>query len=256
MLVILSPAKTLDMQPRDWEGLSQPEFLGDTEALVDVLRGVSADGLQELMSISEKLALLNVERYRAFALPLTAANARPALSLFKGEVFRNIPVELYGPKDRAYAQGHLRILSGLYGLLRPMDQVFPYRLEMGTGLASARGANLYEFWGGRITEALNRAMDAAKTRTLINLASVEYFNAVRPDELVADIVQPVFKDYKKGRYKTVSFFAKRARGAMTDAILRGRIDDLDALRGWSWSEYCYDEESSTEATFVYSRRLE
>jgi len=205
------------------------------------------------MDISPDLAAVNAARFRAWHAPFTPGNARPALLAFKGDVYTGFDLAAWKAADYDFAQKHLRILSGLYGLLRPLDLMQPYRLEMGTALPNKRGKNLYAFWGPRLTLALNDALAATHSSVLVNLASQEYFRAVVPAKLEAEIVTPVFKDGKNGRYKVISFFAKKARGLMADFIVRNRLNHPDGLMAFDADGYRFDPEASSNRELLFLR---
>ena len=255
MIIVLSPAKTLDFDsPLPTEEHSQPRFQSEARKLVEILRGKSDKEIAALMNLSPKLTSLNVERYREFSDRATAKNARPALLAFKGDVYQGLQAEKFDARDLNYAQDHLRILSGLYGVLRPLDLMQPYRLEMGTSLANPAGKDLYAFWGDRITRALNEELAGQKPKALINLASNEYFGAVNEELLDGRIVTPVFKDRaKNGDYRVLSFFAKRARGTMAAWIIRERIGTLKGLTNFTAEGYRYSEEQSAPDRPVFLR---
>lgn len=257
MIVLLSPAKSLDFSPSRLDTATQPAALDQSEALVARMRRFDANGLRDLMGISEKLAALNVERFRSFATPFTPSNAKQALLAFKGDTYRDLPLDAYDDADFEYAQRHVRILSGLYGLLRPLDLIQPYRLEMGTRLTTERGRDLYAFWGDRITEAVNRALAEqgdVRDDVVVNCASDVYFKAVDPGRLEGRVVKPIFKDYKKGTYKVISFYAKRARGLMADFVVRGRVATVQGLKDFEGAGYRFDPKGSTESELVFLRR--
>ena len=217
MLAVISPAKTLDFEtPSLTNSSSCPEFLDHSQKLINKLRTLSESKLCSLMSISSKLAALNKQRYQDWNLPFTTSNAKQAIMAFKGDVYTGFTFEKYNKKDFSYAQKHLRILSGLYGLLRPLDLIQPYRLEMGTKLATQQSKDLYDFWGSFLTNALNDAIKKSGVQILVNLASNEYYNAIDKTALQGRVITPIFKDHKKGDFKVISFFAKKARGAMSD----------------------------------------
>jgi cytoplasmic iron level regulating protein YaaA (DUF328/UPF0246 family) len=256
MLTVLSPAKTLDFEKQcRTDEHSTPDFLDDSEELVAKLRGYSKPRLAKLMHLSPKLAELNHQRYQEWAQPFDDDNAKAALLAFKGDVYTGFNFDDYTEADFLYAQSHLRILSGLYGLLRPLDLIQPYRLEMGTALKTKRGKDLYAFWDIRITDAVNAALakQPSKGRVLLNLASNEYFSSIHTDRLKARVVTPMFKDFKNGKYKFMSFYGKKARGMMADFIIRNRIDRPDQIKEFGTSGYYFDEESSTEDSFVFLR---
>lgn len=254
MLAVISPAKTLDFEsPLPAVPVTEPAFLDRSQALISVLRDKSVQEIASLMGLSDKLAALNVARYQDWQLPFSPDNARPAVLAFKGDVYQGLKADTLSAADHAWAQDHLRILSGLYGLLRPLDLIQPYRLEMGIGLSTPAGRNLYEFWGETLTAALNEALAAQGDRLLVNLASTEYFKAVKPKRLAGEIVTPVFKDRKNGQYKIISFFAKRARGLMAAHIIENRIASVDGLRAFDRSGYAFRPELSTANELLFTR---
>ena len=254
MLAIISPAKTLDFDTPPLTGAySCPDFLDHSQLLINKLRRLSGKKLISLMSISRDLATLNSQRYQDWVAPFTCENAKPALMAFKGDVYTGFDLETFKEADFAYAQDHLRILSGLYGLLRPLDLIQPYRLEMGTRLPTRRGKDLYRFWGSIPTKALNEALEKAASDVLVNLASNEYFSVVKDKELTARVVTPIFKDLNGGEYKVISFFAKKARGAMSDFMIRNRIEAPEGLQAFSGLGYRYDSKLSTEEQGVFTR---
>ena len=254
MLIVVSPAKSLDYEsPLISESGTRPEFMDQSELLIERLRDLSPPEVAELMNISDKLADLNFGRYLSWKPRATKKNARPAILAFKGDVYLGLQAESFSPADLDYAQDHLRILSGLYGVLRPLDMMQPYRLEMGTKLFTDRGKNLYDFWGDQITETLNKQLKKTKSSVLLNLASNEYFSAVKPKLLQAELVSPVFKDYKSGQYKIISFFAKKARGSMSRWIIQNRVEDSDQLRRFDLDGYYYSEAESKPGKPVFLR---
>lgn len=245
MLTLLSPAKTLDFEtPSITRTATQPAMLDESKLLVDSLRDMSAKRLSSLMSISPQLGALNRERFNSWHTPFTKDNAKQAILAFKGDVYVGMDAESLSADDLKYAQKHVRILSGLYGVLRPLDLIQPYRLEMGTKLKNARGGDLYQFWGERITDRLNADLKSLKTDTVLNLASVEYFKSVDTEGLRADIVSPVFLDLKGGTYKIISFYAKKARGLMTAWVVKNRVEDRSGLRKFKVAGYRYSKELS------------
>ncbi len=254
MLALISPAKTLDFESvLPSHEPSQPDFLDEAEELIRVLRGKTREDLAELMNLSEKLADLNFRRYESWRRPFDEDNARAALFAFKGDVYTGFDLDRYGARELARAQKHLRILSGLYGLLRPLDLIQPYRLEMGTGLETARGRELYDFWGDRIRLAVEKALDASGSRELINLASQEYFRSVRGADLEARIVTPVFRDLKNGTYRVISFYAKRARGMMCDFLIAEGVDEAEGLKDFSGGGYRFAPKASEGNTWIFTR---
>jgi uncharacterized protein len=254
MLVVISPAKNLDYEsvlPTD--EYSQPRMLERAQELVDRCQAMSPQQLSELMKISDKLAGLNAARFAEWQTPLTAHNARPAIYAFDGDVYTGLAAEKLDAEAIQFGQEHLRILSGLYGVLRPLDLMQPYRLEMGTKLDTARGKNLYEFWGEEITDMLNEDLNSAKTDTLINLASNEYFSSVQKKRLNATVITPVFKDEKNGQFKVISFWAKKARGLMARYILSERPENIVELKQFNLGGYRYNADESTATELVFYR---
>ncbi|GAB3011188.1 peroxide stress protein YaaA [Bowmanella dokdonensis] len=254
MLIVLSPAKNLDYDnPPPLSEFTQPDLLDQAQQLIKVCRDLSPAQVGSLMHISDKLAHLNVERYHNWSQPFNRENAKQAVLAFNGDVYAGLQASSLSSQDLHYAQSHLRILSGLYGLLRPLDLVQPYRLEMGTKLVNPQGRDLYEFWGELITDKLNQAMAEQGDNILINLASNEYFKSVKPDKLDGTIITPVFKDCKKGQYKVISFFAKKARGMMARYIIENRLSEVRDLQSFSAAGYVYSQEQSTAAQPVFLR---
>lgn len=254
MLTVLSPSKTLDFEtPAQTPEFTEPEFLDDTRELVELLRGYDEAKLGELMSISEKLATLNVERYQTFSTPFTSSNAKQALLAFKGDVYTDIDIDRYDDADFRFAQDHVRILSGLYGVLRPLDLMQPYRLEMGTRLSTDRGKNLYEFWGDKIAKKLRAALVRQGDDVVLNLASNEYFDAVDQGALEARIVDVKFLEERKGEWKPITFNLKRARGTMTNWIVRNRIDDPEDVKSFAEDRYYFSPERSSADELVFLR---
>ncbi len=254
MLMVISPAKTLDYDtPPVIEQSTQPRFVEHSVELIDVLREKSPQDIAKLMSLSDKLASLNVARYGSWERESTPQNAKQALLAFKGDVYTGLNAEDFSADDFAFAQQHLRMLSGLYGLLRPLDLMQPYRLEMGTKLANARGKDLYAFWGERISQWLNEDLAAQGDEVLLNLASQEYFGAVKPKALNARIIDTVFKDQKNGQYKIISFYAKKARGLMARYVIKERLQDPEGLKDFNLDGYRFDPASSSENQLVFLR---
>ena len=250
MLMLISPAKSLDFEsPLATETFSEPDFLAHSQVLVDELRELSPPDIQKLMKISPQLADLNFGRFLNWQAPFTPNNARQALLAFTGDVYQGLDAGSLSEADFAFAQQHLRILSGLYGLLKPLDLMQAYRLEMGTKLANSRGKNLYEFWGTVITDALN----AQGSDVLVNLASNEYYKSVKAKQLNAQVVTPVFKDWKNGQYKIISFYAKKARGLMAAYIIKNRIEDVEQLKAFDVNGYYFSPESSKANEWVFLR---
>ena len=255
MLMVISPAKTLDFDtPSKTKTFTQPAFLEDAAELVEELRSYSPQALAKLMKLSDKLAGLNVARYQEWQPSFDFTNAKQALLAFKGDVYTGVNAEAFMSPEFSYVQQHLRILSGLYGLLRPLDLMQPYRLEMGTALSNSRGKDLYQFWGNKITEALNEALSQeAGEPVLVNLASNEYFKSVRHKSISARIVTPVFKDEKRGQYKVISFYAKKTRGLMVAYAALNKITDVEALKAFDLDGYRFNSEMSKGNDWVFTR---
>jgi cytoplasmic iron level regulating protein YaaA (DUF328/UPF0246 family) len=257
MLVVVSPAKNLDFESSiPVSDFTQPAMLEDTNRLMAVCRTLSPADLSSLMKISDKLATLNANRFAEFSTPFTADNARQAMYAFNGDVYIGLDAYTLSEDSVAYAQNHLRILSGLYGLLRPLDLMQAYRLEMGTKLANPDGKDLYEFWDDRITQVLNDAMEEQGDNVLVNLASNEYFKAVKKKQLNGMVITPTFKDCKNGQYKIISFFAKKARGLMARYIIENRVEDVEGLKAFDVDGYVFSEEQSSSTELVFLRNQE
>jgi cytoplasmic iron level regulating protein YaaA (DUF328/UPF0246 family) len=255
MLIVLSPAKSLDLDsPPTTEQRTTPQFIDRAVELIRVLKDYSPAQVGALMSISDPLAVLNVTRYASWH--PDHAEARQAVMSFDGDVYTGLDARSLKPKALAYVQEHVRILSGLYGVLRPLDQMHPYRLEMGTKLANPRGKDLYAFWGELVTGALNEALAANGAGALVNLASEEYFRSVKPKLLNVPVIVPVFEDWKNGKYKIISFFAKRARGMMACYAAQKGITDPEKLKKFDVDGYAFDKSVSTEREWVFRRRVE
>ncbi len=255
MLIVVSPAKTLDYTTAPKTRVfTQADYLQDSQQLINRLRRFSALDIAELMKVSMKIADLNVDRYASWKTPFTEQNAKQAVLAFKGDVYTGLDAESFDSQDFKYAQGHLRILSGLYGLLRPLDLMQPYRLEMGTSLDTDRGKNLYEFWGSTITEGLNTQLKKLKSNSLINLASNEYFKSVRPKELHAEIITPAFKEYKNGEYKMIGIYAKKARGMLSRYIIQNRMTDPQDIKSFNADGYRFNKPLSKGNNWVFTRK--
>ena len=254
MLMVISPAKTLDYtSPLATDKYSQPRFLEQSSQLIEILREFSPSELAELMKLSDKLAGLNVARFTEWQPEFTLDNARQAILAFKGDVYTGLDAASLSAADFDYAQQHLRILSGLYGVLRPLDLMQPYRLEMGTRLENSEGKNLYEFWGERLTDSLNQCLAEQKTSVLLNLASNEYFKAVKPKQLNGTLINVDFKDLKNDQYKIISFYAKKARGVMARYVIQHKIDSVEALKNFTEQGYYYSAEQSKPDHLVFLR---
>ena len=256
MLFLLSPAKSLDYDTPLPDGLphTTPQFVGAASALIDVLRTQSPQQIASLMELSDKLAALNVARYQAWRPRFTATNSRQALLAFNGDVYEGLNAHTLSLDDLDWAQGHVAILSGLYGVLRPLDRMQPYRLEMGTRLATERGSNLYQFWGPRIAEYLNQRLADEKSPIVVNLASQEYFKSVDRKALKARVVECVFEDEKGGQFKVISFFAKRARGLMARWAAQHRAATPKALQSFDLEGYAFAAAASDVDRLVFRRR--
>ena len=253
MLMVISPAKTLDYEsPLATDKVSQPDFLDHACELVDQLKELEPHQISNLMNISDKLGQLNAGRYRNWHTPFTPENARQALLAFKGDVYTGLNAESFSEQDFEFAQQHLRILSGLYGVLKPLDLMQPYRLEMGTRFENSRGKDLYTFWGSRITDELNRLL-ADDDSVLVNLASNEYFKSIRKKDLEGRLITPQFKDWKNGQYKMISFYAKKARGQMCRFAIQNRITHADDLKGFNLEGYLFSEDQSDKNNWVFLR---
>ena len=255
MLIVISPAKTLDFDtPAITKNHSQPSLLDHSERLIDVLTTLSPSDIEKLMKISPKLAELNAERFHQWSRPFNSKNSKQAILAFKGDVYTGLDAEEFSEDDFAYSQEHLRILSGLYGLLRPLDLMQAYRLEMGTKLSNPEGKNLYEFWGKEITNRINDQLQAIDSKILLNLASNEYFKSVKAKEINGQIVTPIFKDWKNDQYKLISFFAKKARGYMSAWVIQNKVTELDDLKDFSEQGYQFSANDSDELNPVFLRK--
>lgn len=254
MLMVISPAKTLDFDtPAKTKVNTAPDFLDSSQQLIDNLQQLSPVDISNLMGISDKLGNLNHERFMNWHRPFTSDNAKQALLAFKGDVYTGLDAESFKSAEFKFAQKHLRILSGLYGLLRPLDLIQPYRLEMGVKFANASGSNLYQFWGEQLTEAMNAQLKQSKSEVLLNLASNEYFKALQPKSINADIITPVFKDLKNGKYKIISFYAKKARGLMSAYVIKNSITDVAGIKKFKVDGYRYNAAMSSAREWVFTR---
>ncbi len=254
MLTVISPAKTLDFEtPPGTRKTTQPQFLARAAELVEDARALSPDDIRALMGVSANIAELNHRRFMDWGLPFTLHNAKQSLLAFKGDVYIGLRAQTLSAAQLNFAQQHLCILSGLYGLLRPLDLMQPYRLEMGLAFANRGGRNLYEFWGESITAALNTHLRKSGTKVLVNLASNEYFRSVQARALDADVVTPVFKDLKGDQYKVISFFAKRARGQMARFIIDHALNEPDGMKKFRADGYRYNKAESSACELVFTR---
>ena len=254
MLIVVSPAKKLDYDtPSTTDRYSEPDFLDQSQLLINNLRNYSALDLAELMKLSMKLAELNFDRYHDWTVKFTPDNAKQCLLAFKGDVYTGMDAESFSEDDLDYAQSYLRILSGLYGLLKPLDLMMPYRLEMGTRLENSRGKNLYEFWGDRITDAVNVQLKVQGDDILINLASNEYFKSIKPKRVAGRIITPQFKERKGDDYKMIGIYAKRARGLLSRYILQNRLEEPESIKAFDVDGYSFNELLSKDDQWVFTR---
>jgi len=253
MIIVLSPAKTLAEGPEVNQGLELPKYRKQSAQLIEILKGYKTSEIKELMKISDKLAALNYGRYQNFGSRYTQENSKAAIFMFKGDVYQGFGADTLDAKALTYAQKHLRIISGLYGLLRPMDKMQPYRLEMGTRLDNPKGPNLYEFWRDTITADINTALSEMKSDLLVNLASNEYFDAVDKKQLDAKILDITFKEYRDGKLKFVSFSAKKARGFMARYMAKENIKKMEDIKGFDYENYAFDESISSEYNYGFTR---
>ena len=254
MIILLSPAKTLDYEsPNINIGHSVPSLLSKSKILIKDLKSKKTNEIANLMKISDKLASLNSDRYKSWkGLKNETVNSKQAIFVFKGDVYQGLDINSFEKKDLEYSQNHLRLLSGLYGLLKPLDVIEPYRLEMGTKLKTDKGKNLYEFWGQEICNEIVKDLKSIKSNTIINLASNEYFDSVKNIKEITNVVSPVFKDFSKGKYKIISFYAKKARGLMAAWILINKIKE-DKLNNFNSDGYYFSPEESSENSPVFLR---
>jgi cytoplasmic iron level regulating protein YaaA (DUF328/UPF0246 family) len=254
MLIVLSPAKSLDLEtPPTTQLRTQPDFLDHSAELINRLREFSPDGIAELMDLSDALSTLNVTRYASWT--KDTSEARQAVMTFNGDVYDGLSARTLTPKQLAYTQSHVRILSGLYGMLRPLDLIHPHRLEMGTRLSNPRGKDLYSFWGDTITNALNSTAEEQGADVLVNCASEEYFKSVKRARLAVPVITPVFEDWKNGKYKVISFYAKRARGLMARYAAVKNITNPEKLKAFDVDGYAFEPKDSDQRTWVFRRRV-
>lgn len=257
MLIFLSPAKSLDYKtPPQVATNTQPAFLKDSEVLIKRLRKLSPADIANLMDLSDPLALLTFNRYADWRLPFTPENAKQAVLAFDGDVYDGLAAKTLAAADLDFAQQHVRILSGLYGILKPLDLMQPYRLEMGTKFANKAGKDLYAFWGERLLDAINAELAKMPRAVAVNLASEEYFKAAVGRKINGLLIQPVFEDWKNGKYKIISFYAKRARGLMTRYAVLNRLDEPEGLKEFDYDGYAFAAEASDDKTWVFRRRAE
>jgi len=253
MLIVLSPAKTLDFSSPKINEHTLPRFQKESRQLVNILKKKKVKDLKSLMSISDNLATLNVRRYDNFEFPFTPENAKQAVLTFKGDVYAGLDTDSLTPSDLRFAQQHLRILSGLYGLLRPLDLMQPYRLEMGTKLKNRRGNNLYEFWGDKITKLINEDLLEQEKPLLVNLASKEYFKTIDKKKLKGRLLTITFKELRGDTYKVIAFNAKKARGLMSRFIIQNRITEAEKIKTFDLDDYFFNPDLSNEKEWVFTR---
>lgn len=254
MIILLSPAKTLDFSKKiQIENPTLPDLLPESEKLIKYLKTYSAEQLSELMNISSKLAQLNYDRYQKWHVPFTPENSLPAIYVFKGEVYKEFNIENLPEKNHKYMQQNLRILSGLYGILRPFDLIQPYRLEAGIKFSTDTFRNLYDFWNTKITEKLNQQMKTTQNNCIINLASAEYYKAIKIRKLDGKIITPLFKENKGNTFKTVAIYAKRARGEMARFIIENQIENPEEIKYYNQNGYVYNSQMSSSKEWVFIR---
>lgn len=254
MLMLISPAKTQDFTRKlVTSDFTIPEFMDESKTLVDQLRHLSKQDISDLMKVSEKIARINYERYKKFKPSFDLKNAKHALSAYKGDVYTSIDIDNYKIEDLNFAQNSLRIISGLYGILRPLDLIQPYRLEMNINLPTPKGKNIYEFWGDKITQSLNREIQHHDLKIILNLASNEYFNAIQPVDLECPLLKITFKENKDGALKIIGFLSKRARGMMVDYVIKNQIDDIESLKQFNASGYQFNSKLSSDEELVFVR---
>ena len=249
MLAVISPSKTQDFEPAQIDVFTQTRQIEQSQVLVDLLKGKTQDDIASLMSISDKLSKLNFDRFQTFSTPFTLSNAKQALLAFKGDVYNGIDASSLSLDDFEFAQGHLRMLSGLYGVIRPLDLIQPYRLEMGTKLKNSQGKNLYEFWGDQISQVLNED----ESEVIINLASNEYFKGIDKKSINAKIINIAFKELKNDTYKIIGIYAKRARGLMVNYMIKNRLTEPELLKDFNVEGYQFRQDMSDDLTWVFTR---
>ena len=254
MIAVISPAKKLNFNADSpIKAFTQCDFLDESKKLVDKAKNYTFDDIMKLMSVSENIANLTVQRFQDWNLPFDEQNAKQAALAFNGDTYTGLDAETFSQDDFNYSQDHLRILSGLYGLLRPLDLIQPYRLEMGTTMNNSKGKNLYEFWGTKISEQLNRDVNNHKSKYIVNCASDEYFKVIDLPTLNVPVIKPIFKDVKNGVPKVISFFAKRARGMMSKFIIKNRVQSIDDLHGFNDNGYKFQPAQSENHELLYIR---
>ena len=255
MLIVVSPSKSLDFDSKSpFEIHSQPDLIQESERLMKVMKKKSPKKLMDLMSISESLGQLNYERNQIWETPFTQQNAKQAVFAFTGDVYAGLDATSLNQSQLDFTQNTLRILSGLYGILKPLDLIQPYRLEMGTSLKTSRGSNLYKFWGDRVTKKLNEDLEKTNSKVLLNLASNEYYKVLNPKKVNAEIITPSFLDFHNGDFKMISFFAKKARGLMSRYVIDQQIDSVDNLMGFDYEGYQFNATLSKKLKPVFTRK--
>ena len=254
MIILMNSSKTLDFHQRARISKhTMPELTKDSEVLVKELRKLSEANFAKLMKVSEKLAKLNIDRYANWQPRAKGSNAVQALLAFKGDIYSGMDVENYNPKDFEFAQKHMRILAGLYGILRPLDLIQPYRLEMATKLATTRGKDLYQFWGTKINASVKALLKREKSGLLVNLCSAEYFKAIKPELIDATVITPGFKEFREGSYRFITLYAKKARGLMCDYIIRNHLQRIEDLKSFNVAGYRFNKKISSDAQWVFTR---
>ena len=254
MIAIISPAKNLDFKsPMQTKMFSHPVFLDNSRVLINELQKLNPKDIAKLMKVNDAIAFLNFERFLSWRTPFSIDNSKQALLAFKGQVFIGLDAKSLTEDDLLYAQGHLRILSGLYGVLQPLDLIQAYRLEMGTPLKNPAGKNLYEFWGSKINEVINDELAKQKSKVLINLASNEYYKAIKPKMIHGEIITPVFKEEKGNEFKVVTVYAKTARGLMSRFIIKNRIDNPEDIKAFDSNGYLFNRDLSNGKEWVFTR---
>jgi len=251
MIILLSPAKTLDFTDSLMGTHTEPRLLKDSSKLVKILKKKSVEDLKALMKVSDNIATLNVVRFSQFSTPFTPANAKQSILAFKGDVYQGMEAHTFDAADHEFAQAHVRILSGLYGILRPMDLMQPYRLEMGTKLKNGAFKNLYEFWDDRITKLINADLADTTGDAIINLASKEYFHSVKAKALTGKLINIHFREKRGDKFKVIAFNAKKARGAMAKQIVKYKITDETHLKSLEVNDYIYKESMSDDTNYTY-----
>jgi len=253
MLLLLSPSKTLNFDASPFKKKSTPKFLAKSETLINVLKTKSVSDIKKLMSVSDKIAELNVGRYQSFKTPFNLKNSKQALFAFTGDVYAGLEAKTFDENDIEFANDHLRILSGLYGALKPLDLMQPYRLEMGTKMKTSAGRDLYQFWGSDVTQQLNKDLKKIKSKVIVNLASNEYYKVIQPRDLSGEVYVANFKENRNGVYKFISFSAKKARGYMAQYIIKNKLTDPEDMKSFDMDNYKFNPKLSNEKEFIFTR---